>query len=224
MILNSRTPTLLVVGLIVIIIILLYNYWNLLEHNNVLRDRLLSNEDKLSDLNEKKSLLEKQGSKALEQIKEFEDKIEKNSQALSKKDSEIDELNTKLSSKDQEYSDLTPILPPGVEKLSDIVYGSLTIKLGKIEWIKNSYQTDHSLVKVKFWGDNGTGQLLKPTNSSQEFKLTPSEIKYDVKCSVVHFSKYLEDLGKLNISILDARNHKPVGCVILNLLMYLKKK
>ncbi len=121
MIRNSRTPTLLVVGLIVIIIILLYNYWNLLEHNNVLRDRLLSNEDKLSDLNEKKSLLEKQGSKALEQMKEFEDKIEKSSQALSKKDSEIDELNTKLSSKDQEYSKINTDLTELKEKLVIII-------------------------------------------------------------------------------------------------------
>jgi chromosome segregation ATPase len=87
----------------------------------VLRDRLLSNEDKLSDLNEKKSLLEKQGSKALEQMKEFEDKIEKSSQALSKKDSEIDELNTKLSSKDQEYSKINTDLTELKEKLVIII-------------------------------------------------------------------------------------------------------
>ena len=66
---------------------------------------------------QKKSLLEKQGSKALEQIEEFKDKIEKNSQALSKKDSEIDELNTKLSSKDQEYSKINTDLTELKEKL-----------------------------------------------------------------------------------------------------------
>lgn len=119
MIRNSRTPTLMIVGLVIVIIIITYNYWNLLDRNTVLRDKLMMSEEKIIDLNEKKASLEKQASGALDQIKSFEEKTELNSQALLKKDSEIDELNSKLRIKSQENEKLISDNADFKEKLTE---------------------------------------------------------------------------------------------------------
>lgn len=117
MIRNSRTPTLLLIGMVVVLIIITYNYWNLLERNKTLSDRLINSEEKLSDLNEKKAMLEKQGTIALDKVKSFEEKVEQNLQALQKKDSEIDELNTKLKSNEQDNEKLSLEIAEIKEKL-----------------------------------------------------------------------------------------------------------
>lgn len=117
MIRNSRTPTLLLIGMVVVIIIITYNYWSLLERNTTLSDRLINSEEKLSDLNEKKAMLEKQGTIALDKVKSFEEKIEQNVKALQLKDSEIDELNTKLKGHEQDNEKLSLEIAEIKEKL-----------------------------------------------------------------------------------------------------------
>ncbi len=117
MIRNSRTPTLMIVGLVIVIIIITYNYWNLLDRNTVLRDKLMISEEKIIDLNENKASLEKQASSALDKIKSFEEKTEQDSQALLKKDSEIDELNSKLRLKSRENEKLISDTADFKEKL-----------------------------------------------------------------------------------------------------------
>ena len=122
MIRNSRTPTLMIVGLVIVIIIITYNYWNLLDRNTALRDKLMISEEKIIDLNEKKASLEKQSSTVLEQVKSLEEKSEKKDQALLKKGSEIDELNSKLQSKIQENDKLIADTGDAKEKLVNFYF------------------------------------------------------------------------------------------------------
>jgi chromosome segregation ATPase len=103
MIRNSKTPTFVIIGLCVLLLIFVYKYWNLSDQNNFLSERLISNEDKLSNLNEKKAYLEKQGDIASGKIKLFEEKINSYSDVMVKKDAEIAELRVKLKEKTQDY-------------------------------------------------------------------------------------------------------------------------
>lgn len=106
MIRNGRTPTLLLVGLVILILIISYNHWSLSQKNVALKDALFLKEEKLNDLMEKKAYVEKQVNINSDRIKYFEERIEANSQALKQKDTEIDDLNTRLRSKIQENDKL----------------------------------------------------------------------------------------------------------------------
>lgn len=96
MIRNSKTPNLLVIGLVVIIIIISYNYYSLLQKNRTLKEALFINEEKISELVDKKAYVEKQNELNVDRIKGFEDKVNAHAQSQQKKDSEIEELSAKL--------------------------------------------------------------------------------------------------------------------------------
>ena len=115
---NRKAPTLLVLGFIVIFCILLYNYWILSQKNVMLREALLTDQEKISEVEEKKSHAEKQNGINLDRIKYFEERINANSQAMKQKDNEIDELNSKLKSKNQEYDKLLVDMTEVKEKLT----------------------------------------------------------------------------------------------------------
>ena len=122
MIRNSRTTTFLFFGVLIVSIIVLYNYWTLLDRNTQLRNRLIESEEKLSDLNEKKASLEKQESSAHDKVRSLKDDIDRSKLALQKKDSEIDELNTKLKNNEQFNEKLNVELTEIKEKLVLIIF------------------------------------------------------------------------------------------------------
>lgn len=124
---------------------------------------------------------------------------------------------------DSAYSDnLLYVLPPDFEKRDPHVYGYFYITIGKLLWIRNGAKPDNTKLRVKFWGDRGQGQLMRPTNSSRELGNIPTSIKFEIRCPIQHFHKYLQDSTKIKIFVLDPRNDKPIGVVTVNVLFYLK--
>lgn len=117
MIRNGRTPTILLVALVLIILILFYNNWGLSQRNISLRESLMAKEEKLNDMMEKKAFVEKQIGINSDRIKYFEERIEANKQIAQQKDSDIDDLNSKLKTKITENDKLTLELNDAKEAL-----------------------------------------------------------------------------------------------------------
>lgn len=117
MIRNGRTPTILLVALVLIILILCYNNWGLSQRNISLRESLMAKEEKLNDMMEKKAFVEKQIGINSDRIKYFEERIEANKQIAQQKDSDIDDLNSKLKTKITENDKLTLELNDAKEAL-----------------------------------------------------------------------------------------------------------
>jgi len=111
------------------------------------------------------------------------------------------------------------VLPPGAE--GNTTYGYLYIEIGKLLWMRGAH-ADKSKVKVKFWGDKGEGQILRPTNASRELGGIPTTIQYQIRCDMINFRNYLQDAVKMNFFVLDSRNDKPLGRVSLLTNFYIK--
>jgi uncharacterized protein HemX len=95
MIKNGRTPSLLLVALIIVIFIISYNYWGLSQKASYLNENLIIDQEKLNILADTKGSLEKQNSIYANKIKELQEKAESVENTIKKKDTEIDELNSK---------------------------------------------------------------------------------------------------------------------------------
>lgn len=117
MIRNGRTPTILLVAMILIILILCYNNWGLSQRNISLRESLIAKDEKLNDMMEKKAFDEKQFGINSDRIKYFEQRIEADKQIAQQKDSDIDDLNSKLKAKSTENDKLTLELNDAKEAL-----------------------------------------------------------------------------------------------------------
>ena len=102
MIRNSRTPTFLLIAMLIVIVVLLYNYWTVLEKNEILKVNLYKSEEKLLTLNEKKINVEKENNVNSDRIKYFQNRVDALTQSVKKKDTEIDELNQQVKEKKEE--------------------------------------------------------------------------------------------------------------------------
>lgn len=47
-------------------------------------------------------------------------------------------------------------------------------------------------------------------------------LEYEIRCPALLFGKYLEDMVRLKVDVLDKRNDKVVGNIIVNMLLFLK--
>ncbi|KAL4429483.1 hypothetical protein ABPG74_001328 [Tetrahymena malaccensis] len=123
----------------------------------------------------------------------------------------------------EEYKeDYLKILPPGTEENQN-VYGNLYISLGDLMWLKTPFPPENTKIRVSFWGQQGNGRVIVAKNCAEELKnYYVSELEYEIRCPVVLFQKYLQDMVKLKIDILDKRNDKVVGNVFINMLLFLK--
>jgi len=113
------------------------------------------------------------------------------------------------------------ILPP--ECPDPNVYGYFYVEIGKLLWLKGG-KAENSKVKIKFWGDKGAGQILRAVNASKELHGIPTAIQYEIHCPLVSFYNYLYDSTRLKFFVLDARNDKALGNVIISLPLYLRHK
>lgn len=111
-------------------------------------------------------------------------------------------------------------LPPGFE-LSSKIYGFFEIKIGNLFWLNVNQNLQNSLIKLKFFGENHDGLTLKAKNSDHSFH---SEAKYEIKVPLLNFQQYLEDMAKIKLLIVDKKTENQIGHVIINLLLYVKRK
>lgn len=100
------------------------------------------------------------------------------------------------------------VLPPGTES-NDYTYGYMAIRIGNI-----AYKHDQVSVRLTFWGQNSNSVLLHAHET----------IKYDIRCPIILFSRYLEDSVDLKIQLIDRRNTKVIGYSLIRWSMYLKKQ
>lgn len=192
--------------MVIVIIIITYNYWNLLDRNSQLRDRLISSEEKLSDLNDKKASLEKQEASAQDKLKTVQDNLEQARQALQKKDSEIDELNTKLKTQEQDNEKITLDLADLKEKFA--MCQNRTSKLDELQEKydrklneNNELKLNLSLVEEK---------LQKPSNpvsTSCTQAMNEAVAQYKSRLTNLIDSNFDSDVSKKLVSLLDDSNN-----------------
>ena len=97
MIRNSKTPTFFILFLCIVNVIIFYKYWQLSEQYSFANSNRILNEEKVSNLIEKKAYLEKQTDIASERLKLLEDKVFDYENILSKKDQELMDVKSSLN-------------------------------------------------------------------------------------------------------------------------------
>lgn len=117
---------------------------------------------------------------------------------------------------------LVHVLPPGTELLNHEIYGFMTIKLGKLLWLRTPSILENLRAKVKFWGEEG-GAVMIPSNIQSAAENVSNLMEYEIHCSEKNFHKYLLEMKKLNFHLVDSRNGKAIGVTTLNLDFYLRK-
>ena len=95
MIRTSRTPTFILIALLVVILILTYNYWSLSDKNQSLKSSLLK-------ADEKKSLVERENHINAGRVKYFEDRAEALQKTIKDKEDELASLKSQLKAKTEE--------------------------------------------------------------------------------------------------------------------------
>ena len=114
---TNRTPAYILIGLIVIVFILSYNYYAAIKANNDLVKQLNSMAVRVSDATNKKATADKQNEALANRIKYFEERAETNQQAINKKDEEMNEVNNKLNDAQREIEMLKSINSENLNKL-----------------------------------------------------------------------------------------------------------
>jgi len=72
-------------------------------------------------------------------------------------------------------------------------------------------------IKIKFWGEDDH-QVLRAENAASDLMMLKNEIIYNVSANIAGFHKYLSECKRIEFFILDKRNDKPIGVVLVNLL------
>lgn len=115
------------------------------------------------------------------------------------------------------------VLPPGIEKIQTDPYGFFKLTLKDLQWLNTAINFDFIKIKPIFWGEKQAQRLLRAQNTAlDETGVVPHEVFYEVRCNVVQFYRYLRDMAKFRLHLVDKRNGKAFGMIVINLLLYLK--
>ena len=98
----GKTPSFIVIGLLVVIAILGFNYWNVSSKNSVLVRELAEMSEKLRLTSVKKLAIEKRNDALLQKVRENESDIEKHKTLSQRKEEEVANLNSQLDTKKSE--------------------------------------------------------------------------------------------------------------------------
>jgi hypothetical protein len=124
---------------------------------------------------------------------------------------------------DKELEDVVGVLPPGIEKVQKDTYGYLKLTVKDLQWLNTAINFDFIKLKPIFWGEKQAQRLIRAQNTSlDEVGIIPHEVNFEIRCNIVQFFRYLRDMAKLRLHLIDKRNGKACGMVVLNLLLYLK--
>lgn len=99
MIRSSRTPTFILIALLVVIMVLTYNYWSLSEKNQAMRNLLYK-------ADEKKLLVEKENHINSGRVKYYEERADALQKSNKEKDDEISRLHSQLEEAKKETAKL----------------------------------------------------------------------------------------------------------------------
>lgn len=103
---QSRTPPFLVIGLVVALVILGFNYWRVSSRNGSLNDEAEIAYERSTDLQEqvrmlstKKLIAEKKSETVLERVRELEGLLNNRNEELQRKEVEVSNINRQLVEK-----------------------------------------------------------------------------------------------------------------------------
>ncbi len=54
----------------------------------------------------------------------------------------------------------------------------LTLKIGKIIWLKTSFPFQNTKLRVKWWGQEGKGRIMATLNCAEDLRIYQNEMKY----------------------------------------------
>jgi len=104
--------------------------------------------------------------------------------------------------------------------MSDIIdseiHGQMRLKFGNLHWLNSGANMENIKIKPVFFGQSEIPFLCRAENTCLEEKnVTSNEARYDIHCSIKQFHKYLEDMSRLRIFLVDKRNNKGVGMIVI---------
>jgi len=70
---------------------------------------------------------------------------------------------------------------------------------------------------VKFWGQKEAVLLSAQENSNVSNEI-PSTVEYEIRCPLYLFAKYLKDMVKFKIDVVDCSIKKAVALIVINWL------
>ena len=117
------------------------------------------------------------------------------------------------------------MLPPGIEKVNKDVYGVLRLSIRDLQWLNNATNFDFIKLRPIFWGEKETQRLIRAQNTCMdELGVVKHEAYYEIRCNIIQFFRYLRDMAKMRLHLVDKRNNKAFGMIAVNLLLYLKQE
>lgn len=99
---NSKTPTLVILCLLGVIGVVLYNYWSASQRYLRIKEALFMSEEKINELIEKKSYMDKQMGMTADRVQKLEKDIEEMQKVSEQKDKEVDEINQRMKKNQQD--------------------------------------------------------------------------------------------------------------------------
>lgn len=103
---QSRTPPFLIIGLVVALVILGFNYWRMSSRNGALNDEAEIAYERSTDLQEqvrmlstKKLIAEKKSETVLDRVRELEGLLNNRNEELQRKEMEVQNINRQLAEK-----------------------------------------------------------------------------------------------------------------------------
>ena len=109
---------------------------------------------------------------------------------------------------------MATVLPPGVQAPRK---GHLTLTL---TWDPSQWSASlwSQRVRVKWWGERGDGQLLRPSLSASaalpgDDEVDASTLRYDIACGPQQLAKYLGDMRMLVLDLEEVDGEDASGTV-----------
>jgi hypothetical protein len=101
---GGRSPPFIVIGLLVVIAILAFNYWNVSSKNSVLARDIADLSERYRLASVKKLAVEKRNDVLMAKVQETENEVKKNQVILTKKQEELNNINAQHSAVNEEAS------------------------------------------------------------------------------------------------------------------------
>ena len=98
----SRSPSFVIIGLLVVIAIIGFNYWNVSTRNSELRNTVLDMTDRLRLAGVKRLSIEKRNDALAEQLKQCRTDTEAQKSDISNKEQELNKVKDELDTKTKE--------------------------------------------------------------------------------------------------------------------------
>ena len=102
--------------------------------------------------------------------------------------------------------------------MSGKIYGSLRLSVEAVTWLLPDPPAS-TQVRVKWWGEENYGQLLRPASCVGTGPALSSTVYYTVRCSAQRLFSYLDDARELEMELVDEGSHRVFATATMDLTM-----